>query len=73
MVRDFNGVFWPWGMGCFKGRAWFDDSAKTVPLLILMVIEEAVAAARRAEVAGEDLGAVVGCEFRKGVFGWRRI
>jgi hypothetical protein len=70
MARDFNGVFWPLVVAGFKSRTWFDGSAKTAPLLTLVAEEDAVATACRAEVAGDDLGAVVGYRFGQGVLRW---
>jgi hypothetical protein len=34
-----------------------------MPLIIVVAVEEAVATTYRTKVTGDDIGAVVGCEF----------
>ena len=71
MAGDFNDVFWPCNVGCFRFGVLFDDSTKTKPLSILVVNHETVATTGRAEVACDILRAVVSCEFGEGILRWR--
>jgi hypothetical protein len=67
MSGYFNCVFWPYVVLRFRGLALFDDSAETMPLIIVVAVEEAVAPTRGTKVADGSFRAVVGCEFEKSV------
>jgi hypothetical protein len=67
MSGYFKCVFWPYIILRFRRLTLFDDSAETMPLLIVVAVEEAVAPTRGIEVAGDGIRAVVGCEFEKSV------
>lgn len=66
-------VSFGWGAVCFRGGTLFDNPAETGPLLELVVEEETVAATCGAEVAVDEFGTVVGCEFGEGFLGWRCV
>jgi len=71
MAGGLSRGFWPYVVLRFRGLTPFNDSAKTTPLLIVVAIEEAVAATCGTKVAGDGIGTVVGCEVEKTALGWR--
>jgi hypothetical protein len=71
MSGYFNCAFWQCVIPYFRGLTLFDDSAETMPLLIVVAVEEAVATTCRTKVTGDNIGAAVGCEFYQSALGWR--